>query len=144
MQARSCTPKKGNIQQISRFSLPVWLFFSLSLPLLQILVLGFSSLYPALGHIPRVGICLFYISCTLLGHTLQMQACIIYLSCTLLGLYSLGMAMSNLHFLYLAGTYPWNAGNASFTLSLCVSFTLSLCVIALCMMYVYLYMLVCG
>ena len=54
----------------------------------------------------------------------------------MLGPHSLGMAMSNLHFLYLARPYPWNVGN--------VCFTFSLYVIALCMMYVYLYMLVCG
>ena len=58
------------------------------------------------------------------------------LSYFLLGPCSLGMAMSVLHFLYLAGPYPWNVGN--------VWFTFSLCVIALCMMYVYLYLLVYG
>ena len=50
------------------------------------------------------------------------------------GLASLGMAMSILHFLYLARPYPWNVGN--------VWFTFLLYVVALCMMYVYLYMLV--
>ena len=44
--------------------------------------------------------------------------------------------MSVLHFLYLAGPYPWNVGN--------VWFTFTLCVITLCMMYVYLYLLVYG
>ena len=62
--------------------------------------------------------------------------CILHLSCTLLGLLSLGMAMSDLYFLYLARPHPWDVGN--------VCFTFLLCVIALCMMYVYLYMLVCG
>ena len=46
------------------------------------------------------------------------------------------MAMFVLHFLYLVGPCPWNVGN--------VCFTFLLCVIALCMMYVYLYMLVYG
>ena len=49
---------------------------------------------------------------------------------------SLGMAMSILHFLYHVGPYPWNVGN--------VCFTFLFSVIILCMMYVYLYMLVCG
>ena len=65
-----------------------------------------------------------------------LSPCIIYLSCTLFGPRSLGMTMSVLHFLYLTGPYPWNIGN--------VCFTFLLCVITLCMMYVYLYMLVCG
>jgi len=42
------------------------------------------------------------------------------------------MAMSILHLLYFAGPYPWNVGN--------VYFTFLLYVIALCMMYVYIYM----
>ena len=56
----------------------------------------------------------------------------LYFSCFLLGPRSLGMAMSVLHFLYLAAPFPWNVGN--------VWFTFSLCVIALCMMHVYIYM----
>jgi len=46
------------------------------------------------------------------------------------------MTMSVLYFLYLIGPYTWNVGN--------VYFTFLLCVIALRMMYVYLYILVCG
>ena len=46
------------------------------------------------------------------------------------------LAMSVLHFLYIVGLYPWDVSN--------VCFTFPLCVIALCMMYIYLYMLVCG
>ena len=46
------------------------------------------------------------------------------------------MALFVLHFLYLIGLYPWDVSN--------VCFTFMLCVIALCMMYVYLYMLVYG
>ena len=57
-------------------------------------------------------------------------------SYSLLGQHSLGMAMSVLHFLYLAGPYPWNVGN--------VWFTFPLCVVALCILYVYLYLLVYG
>ena len=57
-------------------------------------------------------------------------------SCSLLGPHSLGMAMFVLHFLYLAGPYPWKVDN--------VWFTFLLCVVALCMMYVYLYLLVYG
>ena len=53
----------------------------------------------------------------------------------MLGPCSLGMTMSNLYFLYLARPYPWNVDN--------VYFTFLLCVIALCMMFLYLYMLVC-
>ena len=49
----------------------------------------------------------------------------------LLGPFYLGMAMSVLHFLYLAGQYPWNIGN--------VWFIFSLNVIALCMMHVYIH-----
>ena len=45
------------------------------------------------------------------------------------------MAMSILHFLYLARPYPWDVGNV------CLSFLL--CVIALCMMYVYICVCVC-
>ena len=52
-------------------------------------------------------------------------------SCPLLGLHSLGMAMSVIHFLYLAEPYPWNVGN--------VWFTFLLCVIALYMMHVCIY-----
>ena len=48
----------------------------------------------------------------------------------------LGYGNSDLYFLYLARPYPWNVGN--------VYFTFPLYVIALCMMYVYLYMLLCG
>ena len=55
---------------------------------------------------------------------------------SLLGQHSLGMAMFVLHFLYLAGPYPWKVDN--------VWFTFLLCVVALCMMYVYLYLLVYG
>ena len=62
--------------------------------------------------------------------------CTFYHSCTLFGMHSLGMAMSVLYFLYLAWPYPWDIGN--------VCFTFLLCVITLYMMYVYLYMLVCG
>ena len=62
--------------------------------------------------------------------------CTLYLSCTLLGLRTLGMIMFDLHFLYLAGPYPWDIGN--------VCFTFLFYVLALCMMYVYLYMLVYG
>ena len=51
----------------------------------------------------------------------------------------MGMAISALHFLYLAGSYPWNVGN--------VWFTFLLCVIALYMMYVcmciYIYIYAC-
>ena len=57
-----------------------------------------------------------------------------YFSCSLLGPRSLGMTMSVLHFLYLTWPYPWNVCN--------VWFTFLLYVIALCMMYVYLYLLV--
>ena len=57
--------------------------------------------------------------------------CILYLSYTLLGPHSMGMAISILHFLYLTGPYPWNNGS--------VCFTFQLCVIALCMMYVCVY-----
>ena len=56
-------------------------------------------------------------------------------SYSLLGSYSLVMAMSILHFLYLAGPYPWNVSN--------VCFTFPLCVIALCMMYVSIYICLC-
>ena len=62
--------------------------------------------------------------------------CTIYLSCSLLGPHSLGMTMSVLHFLHLAGSYPWDVGN--------ICFTFLLYVITLCMMYVYLCMLVYG
>ena len=62
--------------------------------------------------------------------------CTLYHSCTLFGLRSLGMAMSVLYFLYLAWPYPWDVGN--------VCFTFLLYVITLYMMYVYLYMLMCG
>ena len=54
----------------------------------------------------------------------------------MLGPHSLGMEIFVLHFLYLAGPYPWDVDN--------VCFTFPLYVIALCMMYVYLYMLVYG
>ena len=60
----------------------------------------------------------------------------LYFSCSLLKPRSLGMAMSVLYFLYLTGTYPWNIGN--------VWFTFPLYVVALCMMYVYLYLFVYG
>ena len=56
-------------------------------------------------------------------------------SCFLLKPCSLGMAMSDLHFLYFSGPYPWKVGN--------VWFTFPLCVIALCMMHVYIYAYVC-
>ena len=59
-----------------------------------------------------------------------------WFSYSLLGSCSLGMAMSVLHFLYLTGPYHWNVGN--------VWFTFLLCVVALCMMYLYLYLLVYG
>ena len=61
----------------------------------------------------------------------------ILFSYSMLRPHSLGMAMSVLHFLYLAGSYPWNIGN--------VWFTFLLCVIALCMMYVcmYVYIYIC-
>ena len=58
----------------------------------------------------------------------------LYFSYSFLGSHSLGMTMSILHFLYLARPYPWNFGN--------VWFSFPLCVLALCMMYVYLYLLV--
>ena len=48
----------------------------------------------------------------------------------------LGMVMFYLHFSYLVGPYPWNVAN--------VCFTFPLYMIALCMMYIYLYMLVCA
>ena len=54
----------------------------------------------------------------------------------MLGPHSLGMEIFVLHFLYFAGPYPWDVDN--------VCFTFPLYVIALCMMYVYLYMLVYG
>ena len=111
---------------------PPCVVISLSLSFLaffQSLVLGFLSLYLVLGHISRVWQCLFYISCTLLGHTLWMQACILYLSCTFFGPHPLGMAISNLHFMYLMGPYYQNVGNFCFTFPLYV--------IALCMMYIY-------
>ena len=57
-------------------------------------------------------------------------------SCSLLGPHFLGMAMSVLHFLYLARKYLWNVGN--------VWFTFLLYMIVLCMMYVYLYLFVHG
>ena len=72
-----------------------------------------------------------------LEHCIKVSSlCTLYLSCTLLRLCSLGMAMSILHFLYLVRPYPWDVGN--------VYFTFLLCLIALCMMYVYLYMLMHG
>ena len=74
MQARRHKPKKGNVQQIGGLASLSGSSLSLSL-FLQNLVLGFLSLYLALGCIPRVWQCLLYISCTLLGHTLWMQAC---------------------------------------------------------------------
>ena len=74
MQARRHKPKKGNVQQIGGLASLSGSSLSLSL-FLQNLVLGFLSLYLALGRIPRVWQCLLYISCTLLGHTLWMQAC---------------------------------------------------------------------
>ena len=37
-----------------------------------------------------------------------------FFSCTLIGSSSLGMAMSDLSFLYLARPYPWNVGNVWF------------------------------
>ena len=43
-----------------------------------------------------------------------------YFSYLLLRPRSLGMAMSVLHFLYLAGPYPRNFGNVWFTFSVCV------------------------
>ena len=61
--------------------------------------------------------------------------CTLYFSCPLLGPRSLGMAMFVLQFLYLSGPYSWNVGN--------VCFTFLLCVIALCMMYVYIYACTC-
>ena len=60
----------------------------------------------------------------------------LYFSCSLLEPHSLGMAMYVLYFLYLVGPYPWNVGN--------IWFTFPLCVVALCIMYVYLYFLVYG
>ena len=48
----------------------------------------------------------------------------------------LGMVMFYLHFSYLVGPYPWNVAN--------VCFTFPLYMITLCMMYIYLYMLVCA
>ena len=61
--------------------------------------------------------------------------CTHYFSYSLLGPRSLGMRMSVLHFLYLAGPYPWSVGN--------ISFTFLLCMIALCMMYMYIYIYAC-
>ena len=49
---------------------------------------------------------------------------------------SLGMVMSNLHFLYLARPYAWNVSN--------ICFTFPLCMIALYIMHVYLYMSIYG
>ena len=80
-------------------------------------------------YILRVWQCLFYISCTLLGHAVRQG--LLYHSCTLLGPRSLGMAMSNLLFLYLAGPYPWNVNN--------VRFLFLHYVLALCMIYIYIY-----
>ena len=60
----------------------------------------------------------------------------IYFSCYLLRPHSRGMAMSSLHFLYLAGPSFWNVDS--------VCFTFPLCVVALCIMYVYLYLLLHG
>ena len=80
-------------------------------------------------YIPRVWQCLFYISCTLLGHAVRQG--LLYHSCTLLGPRSVGMAMSNLLFLYLAGPYPWNVNN--------VRFLFLHYVLALCMIYIYIY-----
>ena len=67
-----------------------------------------------------------------LKHCIRVSSpCTLYLSYTLLMPRSLGIAMSVLHFLYLAEPYPQDIGN--------VTFTFLLCLIALCMMYVYLY-----
>ena len=60
----------------------------------------------------------------------------------MLGLHSLGMAMSVLHFLYLAGSYPWNVGNVWFTFLLCV---IALCIMYVCMyVYIYIYIYACA
>ena len=59
----------------------------------------------------------------------------LYLSCTLLGSRFLDMTMFDLHFLYLAGPYPWNVGD--------VWFIFLLYMLALCMMYVCVYLCVC-
>ena len=59
----------------------------------------------------------------------------LYLSCTLLGPCSLDMTMFDLHFSYLVGPYPWNVGD--------VWFIFLLCMLALCIMYVCVYLCVC-
>ena len=58
------------------------------------------------------------------------------LDCVSLKLLHVYMVMFYLHFSYLVGPYPWNVAN--------VCFTFPLYMIALCMMYIYLYMLVCA
>ena len=62
--------------------------------------------------------------------------CILYLSCTLLGLRSLGMAYVCFTFLVPCWTIPLERWQ-------CLLY-FPAHVIVLCMMYVYLYMLVCG
>jgi len=52
-----------------------------------------------------------------------------YLSCTLFRPFSLGMTVSDLSFLYLAGPYPWNTGD--------VWFIFLLWVLALWMIYMF-------
>ena len=65
--------------------------------------------------------------------------CILHLSCTLLGLLSLGMAMSDLYFLYLARPHPWDVGNVCFTFLL---YVIALCKIYVCV-YIYIYAYMC-
>ena len=65
--------------------------------------------------------------------------CTLSLSCSLLGPRSLDMIMFVLHFLYLVGSYPWNVGNVCFTFRLCM---IALCMIYVCI-YIYVYMLSC-
>ena len=137
MQARRHQLKKSKCSVDQKVQLPrVVVSFSLSQPFFRTL---FQDCHPCIqfqAAFLGYGICLFYISCTLLGHTLWMQACVLYLSCALLGPLSLGVAMSDLHFLYLAGSFSWNVDH--------VCFTFLLCVIALLMMYVFIYMLEYG
>ena len=56
------------------------------------------------------------------------RQCLFYHSCTLLGPRSLGLAMSDLSFLYLVVPYLWNTGNVWFMFLLCVLLDLNLVV----------------
>ena len=140
MQARKHKPKEGNVQQIGGLTFSSGsLSLSLSLSLSFSLRAMFQGSHPCIqlyvAFLGYINICfIFPILCWAIPFGCR-HVCIIF-TCTLLRHCSLVMIISALYFSYLTRPYPWNISNVYFTF---------LCVIALCTMYVriYIYIYIC-